>query len=153
MSIDVLKETIRKVNMQNSVSPTIFGHLRNSINDNIVIYDSDNESIDTIIVYYKEGVLVRMSFAGAKLQIDITELIVYLGNYYQTYNYRDNYTQFSFYSNKIGNTIKRLLFKRDNKIEYDRISNNYTEETPSGQTIKIAPEKMNFNNFILEFAL
>ena len=43
MSIDILKDIICKVDTQNRITPTIFGSLRSIINDNIVIYDSNNE--------------------------------------------------------------------------------------------------------------
>ncbi len=153
MSIDILKDIICKVDTQNRITPTIFGPLRSIINDNIVIYDSNNEFIDTIIAYYKDGILVRMSFAGEKIQMGINELIMYLGICSLTYNYRDNYTQFNFCLDKIGGTIKRVFFKRDNKIEYDSIHNSYTVVTPFGQQMNLVPEKMSFNNFTLEFTL
>lgn len=150
MNIYILKEVISKVNSVSKVEPELFGSLRNAINDNIAIFDSKNEFIDTIVAYYKEGELIRLSFAGEKLDIRLQDLIEYLGNYKLAYNFRDNFTQFYFSTDKMKGRVNRVLLKKDNNIEFNGALNSFTEATPKGDHTVYNPESMTFNGFILE---
>jgi hypothetical protein len=107
------------------------GQLDREISDGVTKYLSRDARITHFIVFSKNQRVDEVSFYCKGASFLLSELEKELGVFRHAYNFRENYTQFTF-DRQDGN-VQNIFFVADNKFE--PVANGaWRETTPRGQT-------------------
>lgn len=140
----VIEEVISLINTMKIGFIGALGVFERSISDSVNKYVSKDPRIIHFITYLYDGALQEVSFFCGDDRFSLAGLESVFGKARIGYNFRENYTQFSFDVN-LG-CVESIFFIKDNKFEI--VSNGYEERTPRGNGAHHSD--LNFNGFCLK---
>ncbi|GAB1258004.1 hypothetical protein NBRC116494_25060 [Aurantivibrio plasticivorans] len=148
-NIDLIKETIATVDTSFSKKidfVAALGTIKETIAADVLKYSPIDQRITHFIVFKSATGVREISFYCDNLDFSLQEIEANFGDAKIGYNFRENYSQFTFALK--SEFIDSLFFIRDNKYDIsDR--KKITETTPRGDSKKSSD--LTFNAFCLKF--
>ena len=145
-NIDLIKDVIAFIEKNNTDFAKKLGVFKEKISDGVFKYGAYNARITHFLVFEKDKKVCEVSFYCENLIFSLQELEAIFGVSRKGYNFRENYTQFSFPQNL--SFINELFFIKDNRFEFEN-DGRITEIDPRGG--KTSHKDIGFNAFCFNF--
>lgn len=129
MTLEIIEKTIRDLSFGVASFTSAYGSLEEEISDDVKKFRYKNSGIDYFIVFENVG-FQEISFITTTQAIPLSELISKYGLPNINYNFRDNFTKFSF--DTLPENLTEFFFIKDNKISSTEQA--YVETDPYGNT-------------------
>ena len=144
-SIDLIEKTLLLIEKGGDDFVDKIGEFKEKISDGVLKYNSIDKEITHFLVFEKDGKVDELSFYCKDMAFPLKEVEAMFGAPRQGYNFRENYTQFTF--SRKSKVINDIYFIKDNKFEFNDDGSIF-EITPRGK--KSNHSEVAFNAFCLK---
>jgi len=142
--MSLLKDVAENIILNGKLDINKFGIFQEIKYEDWLYYTPHDKALTTIRIYPSKDIC----FSGGNFNIKEIESI--LGKYTIGYNWRDDYTRFTF--NEIQtNYVESIYFEKENKVEYDETSNQFISKDDYGKQTIIPYNELTFNSFTIKY--
>lgn len=139
-SIDIIKFIASSIEIAWPNHVEALGKIEEHIADDVIKYKAFDTRITHFIVFKGKGTAKEISFYFKDNEFSLLDLEKNLGKYRSKFNFRENYTKFSF--NLQSKIIIELFFIKDNKFTF-KDNKEIIENDPKGNQKILSDVKFN----------
>ena len=148
--MNLFENIVKKIKLHEELNINDYGIFCENIGSNTVAYTPYDNLYTTILVHYSLKDISQISFGGMELRLHIHYIENLLGKYVTHYNWRDDFTRFTF--NEIQTKYVELIYlDKENKIEYDKLNDQFISKDVYGKQTIIPYNELIFNSFTIKY--